>query len=65
MYSAMISNRAAHRIRRIEEIGSPYMSEKLRTKFIDNIFKEIDDRYKDPHMVDEEELKRILGNGFG
>ena len=62
MYSAMISNRAEERIRRIEEVGSPYMKEKPRDKFINSIFKEINDKYKDPHMVDEDELKRIFGN---
>jgi len=65
MYSAMISNKAAERIRRIEEIGSPYMKEKIRDKFINSIFKEMDDKYKDPHMVEEDELKRIFGNGIG
>jgi len=62
MLAAMRSNKAAERIRRIEEIGSPYMKEKTRDKFLNGIFKEMDDKYKDPHMVDEEELKRILGN---
>lgn len=63
MYSAMLSNRAADRIRRIEEVGSPYMSDKVRTKFIDGLFKEMDDSYSKPHMVEEDELKRILSNG--
>ena len=62
MLSAMLSNRAADRIRRIEEIGSPYMNEKIRDKFINSIFKEMDSKYKDPHMVEEDELKRIFGN---
>lgn len=62
MYSAMLSNRAADRIRRIEEIGSPYMKEKTREKFINSIFKQMDDKYKDPHMVEEDELKRIFQN---
>ena len=62
MLTAMRSNKAAERIKRIEEIGSPYMKEKTRDKFIDSIFKEIDDKYKDPHMVEEDELIRILGN---
>ena len=62
MYSAMLANKAADRIRRIEEIGSPYMESKTREKFINSLFKEMDDKYKDPHMVDEEELRRILGN---
>ena len=65
MLTAMRSNKAAERIRRIEEIGSPYMKEKTRDKFIDGIFKEMDDKYKDPHMVEEDELKRILGNVSG
>ena len=63
MYSAMISNRASERVRRIEEISAPYMKEKTKDKFINSIFKQIDDKYKDPHMVSEEELKRIFGNG--
>jgi hypothetical protein len=62
MYSAMLSNKAADRIRRIEEVGSPYMDTKIRDKFINGLFKEMDDKYKDPHMVDEDELRRILGN---
>lgn len=62
MYSAMLSNKAADRIRRIEEIGSPYMESKIRDKFINSIFKQMDDKYKDPHMVEEDELKRIFGN---
>lgn len=64
MLTAMRSNKAAERIRRIEEIGSPYMKEKTRDKFINQIFKEIDDKYKDPHMVEEDELKRIFANGI-
>tara|TARA_R110000751_G_scaffold72143_1_gene146342 strand:+ start:1005 stop:1274 length:270 start_codon:yes stop_codon:yes gene_type:complete len=63
MYSAMLINKASERIRRIEEISVPYMKEKTKEKFIDGIFKEIDDKYKDPHMVDEDELKRIFNNG--
>jgi hypothetical protein len=62
MYSAMLANRATERIRRIEEIGSPYMESKIREKFINSIFKQMDDKYKDPHMVEEDELKRIFGN---
>ena len=62
MVSAMVSNRAAERIRRIEEIGSPHMSAKTRDKFLNSIFKQIDEKYKDPHMVSVEELKGILGN---
>lgn len=62
MLSAMISNKASERIRRIEEVGSPYMKDKTRDKFIDSIFKQIDDKFKDPHMVSEDELKRIFGN---
>jgi len=62
MYSAMLSNRAADRIRRIEELGSPHMRDKPREKFINSLFKEMDNKYKDPHMVEEDELKRILGN---
>jgi len=64
MLTAMRSNKAAERIRRIEEIGSPYMKEKTRDKFINGIFKEMDDKYKDPHMVGEDELKRIFANGI-
>ena len=64
MYSAMISNKAVDRIKRIEEISVPYMKEKVKDKFIDSIFKEIDDKYKKPHMVSETELKRILDNGL-
>lgn len=62
MYSAMISNRSTERIRRIEEISVPYMKDKTKDKFLDSIFKQIDDKYKDPHMVSEDELKRIFGN---
>ena len=62
MYSAMLSNKASERIKRIEEISAPYMKDKTRDKFIDTIFKQIDDKYKDPHMVSEDELKRIFGN---
>lgn len=62
MYSAMISNRATQRIKRIEEISVPYMKDKVKDKFLDSIFKQIDDKYKDPHMVNEDELKRIFGN---
>jgi hypothetical protein len=65
MYSAMLSNKASERIKRIEEISAPYMKEKTKEKFIDSIFKQIDDRYKDPHMVSEDELKRIFQNGIG
>jgi len=63
MYSAMISNRASERIRRIEEVSAPYMKEKTKDKFINSIFKQIDDKFKDPHMVSEDELKRIFNNG--
>ncbi len=63
MYSAMVSNRASERIRRIEEISAPYMKEKTKDKFINGIFKDIDDKFNDPHMVSEDELKRIFGNG--
>ena len=59
----MIANRAADRIRRIEEVSSPYMKEEKRDKFINSIFKQMDDKYKDPHMVSEDELKRIFANG--
>ena len=62
MLSAMISNKASERIKRIEEIGSPHMKDKTREKFINSIFKQIDDKFKDPHMVSEDELKRIFGN---
>lgn len=62
MYSAMISNRAADRIRRIEEISTPYMKDKVKDKFLNSIFKQVDDKFKKPHMVEEAELKRILGN---
>lgn len=62
MMTAMYSNRAAERIKRIEEIASPHMPEKTREKFINGLFKQIDDKYVDPHMVEEDELKRILGN---
>lgn len=62
MYSCMLSNRAAERLRRIEEVGSPYMKEKTRDKFINSLFKQMDDKFKDPHMVDEDELKRIFAN---
>jgi len=58
----MLANKASERIKRIEEIGSPYMAEKVRDKFINSIFKQIDDKFKDPHMVDEDELKRIFAN---
>lgn len=62
MYSAMLSNKATDRIKRIEEFSVPYMDKKVKDKFLDSIFKEIDEKYKEPHMVDEAELKRILGN---
>lgn len=65
MYSAMLSNKASERIRRIEEVSTPYMKDKTKEKFIDSIFKQIDDKYKDPHMVSEDELKRIFQNGIG
>lgn len=63
MFSAMLANKASERIRRIEEIGAPYMEQKIREKFINSIFKQIDDKYKDPHMVSEEEIKRIFNGG--
>ena len=62
MLSAMISNRAIERIHRIEEIGSVYMKDKTREKFINGLFKQIDSDYADPHMVSEEELRGILGH---
>lgn len=61
----MLKNKAIERIHRIEEIGAPYMEEKKRGKFLDIIYKQIDDKYKDARMVDEDELKRILGNVGG
>lgn len=64
MLSAMLKNRAAERIRNVEEMSYTYMKEKAQKKFLDGLFKEMDDKYKDPHQVDEEELKRILGNGI-
>jgi hypothetical protein len=62
MYSAMLSNKAAERIARIEEISVPYMKDKVKDKFIQDIFKQIDDKYAKPHMISESELKRTLGN---
>ena len=62
MFSAMLSNNASDRIKRIEEISVPYMKDKVKDKFLNSIFKQIDDKYKDPHMVSEGELKRIFGN---
>jgi hypothetical protein len=63
MLSAMLANRAQERLRRIEEICFPYMDKAKSDKFIDSIMKQIDDKYKDPHMVSEDELKRIFQNG--
>lgn len=63
MLTAMESLKAKDRLERIEEIGAPYMETKIREKFINSLFKQIDDKYKDPHMVSEDEIKRIFNGG--
>jgi hypothetical protein len=64
MYSAMISLKARDRVHRVEEIGFQHMKESDRDKFLDILYKQMDDKYKDSRSVDEDELKRIL-HGFG
>ena len=58
----MVKNKAIERIHRIEEIGFSYMEKKAREKFLDMLYKQIDEKYKKARMVNEDELKRILGN---
>lgn len=63
LYSAMVSSKAVERLHRIEELACRYMKKEERQKFLDIIYKQVDDKYKDPREVGEDELKRIL-NGF-
>lgn len=62
MYSGMIANKARERIHRIEELSFTHMKAKEREKFLKMLYTQIDSSYKDERAVDEDELKRILGN---
>jgi hypothetical protein len=59
----MISHRALDRLHRVEELACKNMKEKDRDRFLDILYKQVDDKYKDSRSVGEDELKRIL-HGF-
>ena len=59
----MVANVALRRIHNILDLSVPNMKEKARNEHLNGIFKLIDEKYKKSHMVEEDELKRILGNG--
>lgn len=61
MYSTMKYNKTVDRLHRMEEISVPYMEKKNKDNFLETLFKDMGEKYKEPHMVEEDELKRIFG----
>lgn len=65
MYRAMIKTKAIERIHRIEETHMDKLKDKKdRDKFLDVIFKQIDELYKKERTLSEDELKKHLGSIF-
>lgn len=62
MYSGMVANKAISRLHNIEDLSSIHMEKKTRDKFISSLYKKIDSSYSTKRPVEEDELKRILGN---
>jgi len=62
MYSGMMANKAIERLHRVEEMSCMYMKKEDREKFVNTLYKQIDSSYTSKRAVNEDELKRILGN---